>query len=233
MTQYETTGSGGAGERWNVNLPAVIGVVFVFLVGVIVWVIVSGGGDDPATSPDPAASVPVTTSPATNDPGASVPLTTTPTPVPETSTTAVPTSVPETTTSSTTTSSTTTVPVPTAPGAGDDAVPGDLAIEGHPMQRPGCDDSYITILASAVGDQATPTGIASVLDAYPGSEYLRTDQTCSSLRADVDGEPIYVVYFGPFAFASDACTARAEGSDGAYAKQLSNDVPPDQVVNCG
>ena len=32
----------GSSDRWKVNMPAVIGVVFVFLVGVIVWVIASG-----------------------------------------------------------------------------------------------------------------------------------------------------------------------------------------------
>ena len=234
VTQYETTGSGGAGERWNVNLPAVIGVVFVFLVGVIVWVIVSGGGDEPG------ATTETTTTVVTG--GDDTAPTTTTTPPPETTlpeTTLPETTLPETTLPATTTTApvttapVTTVPVTTAPGAGQDAVPGDLAIEGRPMLRPGCDGSYITILASAVGDQATPDGIESVLDAYPNSKYLRTDQTCSSLRPDVDGAPIYVVYFGPFAVESDACAARAQGPEGAYAKQLSNDVPPDQGVSCG
>jgi hypothetical protein len=232
VTQYETTGSGGTGERWNVNLPAVIGVVFVFLVGVIVWVIVSGGDDD---EPGAASSSTSTSSVVTD--GA---VTTTPAMPESTTTTAgtATTTVPETTTSTSTTSSTTTVPpttvpVTTAPGADGDAVPGDLAIPGRPMRRPTCDGSFITIIASAVGDQATADGIAAVLDAHPSSEYLRTDQTCSSLRPDVEGEPIYVVYFGPFAFDSDACAARADGPDGAYAKELSNDVAPDQVVDCG
>lgn len=219
------------------NLPAVIGVVFVFLVGVIVWVIVSGGGDDDA----PAATTGSTTTTTATGPdeGGTTPMTTTPAPMPDvTSSTVVETTVPETTTTSTTTTSTTTapattVPVTTAPGAEPDAIPGDLAIPGRPMQRPACDGSFITILASAVGDQATASGIAAVLDAYPNSEYLRTDQTCTSLRQDVDGEPIYVVYFGPFAFDVDACTARADGPDGAYAKHLSNEVAPDQVVDCG
>jgi hypothetical protein len=235
VTQYETTGSGGSGERWNVNLPAVIGVVFVFLVGVIVWVIVSGGDDDePGAAPDETTTtvvtvpdegtVAVTTTPAMPDVTSTVPETTTT--VPETSTT-----VPET--STTVPEPTTTAPVTTAPGAEPNAVPGDLAIPGRPMQRPGCDGSFITILASAVGAQATADGIAAILDEFPGSEYLRTDQTCSSLRPDVDGEPIYVVYFGPFVFDTDACAARADGPEEAYAKELSNDVPPDQVVNCG
>jgi serine/threonine-protein kinase len=100
------------------------------------------------------------------------------------------------------------------------------------MQRPGCDDSFITVIASAIGDQATPGGIANVLDAYPGSSYLRTDQTCPSLNQSVDGAPIYVVYFGPFAFASDACAARADGTEGAYARRLSDDVGPNHGVSC-
>ena len=100
------------------------------------------------------------------------------------------------------------------------------------MQRPGCDDSFITVIASAIGDQATAGGIANVLDAYPGSSYLRTDQTCPSLNQSIDGAPIYVVYFGPFAFASDACAARADGTEGAYARRLSNDVGPNHGVSC-
>lgn len=237
VTQYETTGSGGTGERWNVNLPAVIGVVFVFLVGVIVWVIASGGDDDDSaagsssTSSSVVTDTAVTTTPAMPESTTTTIAEPTETTVPAASTTSTTSST--TTTTTTTTVPPTTVPVTTAPGADDDAVPGDLAIPGRPMQRPTCDGSFITIIASAVGDDATADGIAAVLDAYPGSEYLRTDQTCSSLRPDVDGAPIYVVYFGPFAFDTDACAARAEGPDGAYAKELSQDVGPDQVVDCG
>ena len=123
-------------------------------------------------------------------------------------------------------------PATTAPGAEAGAVVGDLAVPGRPMQRPGCDESFITVIASAIGSQATAGGIANVLEAYPGSNYLRTDQTCPSLTPDIDGAPIYVVYFGPFAYASDACAARAEGTDGAYARRLSNDVGPEHGVSC-
>lgn len=217
MSGYGTPPPTDAGERWNVNLPAVIGVVFVFLVAVIVWVIVRAGGTD-ETADSPGATTVPTTTVTTTDPEATT-VTTTPAPMPDLSQV-----------------TTTTVPgesaVTTAPGAQDGAVPGDLAIPGRPMQRPPCNDSYITIVASAVGDQASAAGIAQVLDTYPGSEYLRTDQTCSSLRADVDGEPIYVVYLGPFAVASDACAARAEGPEGAYPRRLSNDIGPDEGVSC-
>lgn len=208
-------------------MPAVIGVVFVFLVGVVIWVLATSGGDDPDGAPPPAGGATTdteTTVPATGE--TTLTLSPTPLPVtaPPTEPTIAPTTTPETTPETT--------PVTTAPGAGDDAVPGDLAVPGRPMQRPPCDGSFITVLASAVGDQATAGGIAAVLDQYPGSNYLRTDQTCSSLNPAVDGEPIYVVFFGPFVVDTDACAARADGSEGAYARQLSNDVSPQHSVDC-
>ncbi len=208
-------------------MPAVIGVVFVFLVAVIVWVIASGGGDGTAGDPggfttttgtDPV--VPETTTEAPTETTMPDPTSTSSTPPAATSTTSADTSTTEP------------VPVTTAAGAEDGAVLGDLAIPGRPMQRPGCDGAYITVLASAVGDQATASGIANVLDTYPASSYLRTDQTCPSLTPDLDGAPIYVVYLGPFAYDTDACAARSEGPDGAYARRLSNDVGPDHSVAC-
>lgn len=231
-----------AGERWNVNMPAVIGVVFVFLIGVIVWVVATADDDGEASGAASSTLVPSSTvAPAapvatvTSDPAP----TTTPPPLPTT----VPlTDATTTTTSSTTTTvaptstapttSTTVAPATTAPGADPDAVPGDLAIDGRPMRRPSCDGGYITIVASAIGDQATPEGIEAVLDDYSGSNYLRTDQTCSSLNASVDGQPIYVVYFGPFGGDDTACDARSDGPEGSYVRQLSNDVSPDHSVTC-
>ena len=100
------------------------------------------------------------------------------------------------------------------------------------MRQPPCDGAYITVLASPIGDQATAVGVAAVLDQYEGSNYLRTDQTCPSLTPDIDGEPIYVVYLGPFAVASDACSARSSGPEGAYARVLSDELGPDHSVDC-
>jgi hypothetical protein len=48
----------------------------------------------------------------------------------------------------------------------------------------------------------------------------------------VNGEPIYVVFLGPFVVDTDACAARADGPEGAYARQLSNDVSPQHSVDC-
>lgn len=224
-----------AGERWNVNLPAVIGVVFVFLVGVVVWVIATSGGDDDGgvtggIAPSTVAGTTDSTSPTTT-PGAAA-GTTTPAPMPSTTTqTSTPPPTSPSTAPPTTEPVETTTPT-TAPGAAEGAVPGDLGVPGRPMQQPPCDGSYITVLASPIGAQANASSVAAVLDDYPGSNYLRTDQTCPSLTPDVDGEPIYVIFLGPFAFDSDACAARAEGPEGAYARRLSDELGPDHSVAC-
>ena len=143
-------------------MPAVIGVVFVFLVGVVIWVIASSGdGDDAAPASSPIASgVDTSGQPATSDGGSATttPLATTPTPLPSTSST--PATTPSTTpptapTTAPPTAPTTAAPVTAAPEAGDDAVPGDLGVPGRAMQQPACDGSFITVLASPIGDQAT------------------------------------------------------------------------------
>ena len=220
-------------------MPAVIGVVFVFLVGVVIWVIASSGdGDDAAPVDDPIVSdVATSDQPATSDgrSATTTPLATSPTPLPSTSSTpptAPSTTPPTTPTTAPPTTPTTAAPVTAAPDAGDDAVPGDLGVPGRAMQQPACDGSFITVLASPIGDQATAGGVAAVLEQYPGSNYLRTDQTCPSLNPSSNGQPIYVIFLGPFAFDSDACAARADGPDGAYARQLSDEVGPDHSVNC-
>jgi len=236
-----------AGERWNVNMPAVIVVVFVFLLGVVVWVVATPAGDDGQTG----GTVATLDQTSTSAPAASTSPTLSPTPLPATvprtdpdpTSTAAPTTAPPTTTATTT--ATTTTPAPTttavpsppapattAPGADDGAVPGDLGIPDRPMRQPPCDGGYITVLASPIGEQATPDAVSAVLDQYPGSNYLRTDQTCPSLSPSAGGDPIYVIYLGPFVVASDACAARAEGPEDAYARELSDELDPDHTVAC-
>jgi len=233
------------GDGWSLNLPVAIGVVFVFLVIVVAWVIVSGNGDDgddlaiisttvptestvgsgppvtpaapPTTSPPlMPATVPPTATPATAVPGTAAPGTAAPgtaAPVPPT-----PTAAPASTT--------------TAPAGGPATVPGDLGIDDHPMAEPVCEGEYITILASAIGDDATAAGIQQVLDEFPQSSYLRTDQACTSLAQSHEGQPIYVVFFGPFPVPEDACAARAKGTPDAYAKQLTNSGGATGAVRC-
>jgi hypothetical protein len=237
----------GPGERWNINLPAVVGVVFVFLLGVVIWVVAAsaGSGDDAAppigeslpSAPSTTASVlvPVTV-PAAGQTTSPLPETTlvSPSTLPAPPVTTAPaapvTTVPSpatTTTNPTTTTTTASSPLPTAPPEA-----GDLGVPGHTIQRPPCDDAYITILGSAIGAEATPGSMAATLDEYPGSHYLRTDLTCPSLTQSQNGQPIYVIYFGPFVVDSDACNARHDGPNGAYVRRLSDHLTPAHSVNC-
>jgi serine/threonine-protein kinase len=253
MADQWSGGQSGPGERWNVNLPAVIGVVFVFLVGVIVWVVAASASDDDGALPgESVPSVPTSTIAAI----VTVP-TTTPLPMPSTTlaaptlaptlpptappTTAAPTAPP--TTPAPTAAPTTAAPAPTTIAAPAPTTTGaptttvspsgvDLGVPGHPITQPPCDGGYITVLGSAIGSQATADSMGKVLDKYPGSHYLRTDVTCSSLTPSSNGQPIYVVYFGPYATDREACAARSQGPKDAYVRRLSNDIPPSHSVNC-
>lgn len=220
-------------DRWNLNLVAVGVVVAVVLAAVAAWAITGDGDEESGGGPDAApvatqTSLPdLTTSaaPTTVLPAESPPPTTSAQPMPEITTSTAPAAP-----------STTTVPPPAAPvtaaaAAGPGAVPGDLGVEGHPMQRPPCEGAYITIVASGLGGDVSAAGIEGLLEQYPGAAYLRTDQTCPSLSQSSQGQPIYVVYYGPFAFDSDACQARASGPPDAYAKRLTTD-PSGGNVTC-
>ncbi len=100
------------------------------------------------------------------------------------------------------------------------------------MQRPPCDGTYITVVGNAIDPAQYASVIADLLVRYPGSEYLRTDQTCPSLRPEVDGNAIYTVYYGPFADAPTACSNRSLGPSDAYVRRLSLVDPPTHVVDC-
>jgi len=238
-------------DGWNLNLPLAIGVVFVFLVGVIAWVIVSSNRADDGTAPPPTPPTVGSTVPSgppidANTTTTAVTSTTTPPLMPTTTvpggTATVPPTAPADPTATTVASAEPTpTPVPTAapapttttePRAPGDTVPGDLGVEGVDMAEPVCGGEYITIIASAIGDQASAVGIGRILDEYPGSSYLRTDQACSSLSQSSQGQPIYVVFFGPYPMASDACAARADGPSDAYAKQLLDSGGVTGAVDC-
>ncbi len=110
-------------------------------------------------------------------------------------------------------------------------VPGDLGL-AVPMTRPPCDDTYITLLASSLDPATDATAVGDALARYPGSAYLKTIETCPSLRPSVDGAEIYVVYLGPYLTESEACAARASGPSDAYVRILSLTVPDTHRIDC-
>lgn len=122
-------------------------------------------------------------------------------------------------------------PVTTVAPTLPEVVPGDLGL-AQPMLRPPCDDTYITVLASALDPATDATVVADALARYPGSEYLKTIETCPSLRPAVDGAEIYVVYFGPFLTEAEACAGRSAGPSDAYVRMLSLTVPDTHRILC-
>ena len=140
-------------------------------------------------------------------------------------------SAPPTTPATTAAPMATSTPVTTAPPSPPN-VPGDLGIAGHLMIKPPCDGGYITVVGNAIDPTSYVQTISDLLARYLNSMYLRTDQTCPSLRADVDGNAIYTVYFGPYADSQTACAQRVLGPEDAYVRRLSLTDPPTHVIDC-
>lgn len=212
-------------SRSTVNVPAAVGVAVVFLAAVVVWVVASNMGGDSISGPDtttvvstsdPAAT---TSSPATVADPTTVPPSTSPVPLPDT--------LPRQSTTTTVAVTTTTTTSPPQPPENP-----DLGIPGYPMQFPTCDGAFVTVLASRIGTDGAAASIKQVLDAYPDANYLRTDTSCASFTQSINGQPVFVVYFGPFIAATDACQARAQGTPDAYVKKLAQD-PNAGGANCG
>ncbi len=110
------------------------------------------------------------------------------------------------------------------------AAAGDLGLPTA-MQQPPCDDAHITIVASAIDPASYAATVSAALASFPGSNYL-ISTNCPSLRQDLDGNEIYVIYFGPFPQVQDACDARASGGPDSYVRTLSQTLPATHTVSC-
>lgn len=111
-------------------------------------------------------------------------------------------------------------------------VPGDLGLS-VPMTRPECDGSYAVFIGASVDPSRNTADMERFLSANPGAKYLRTDQSCQSLRQRTpSGQVIYAAFLGPYATQTEACTALANAPSGAYIKPLDNTSNPDTIPNC-
>lgn len=111
-----------------------------------------------------------------------------------------------------------TYPTPTtteAPSRGS----GDLGLS-TPITRPDCDGSYAAFVYNATSPGQYASEIATALANNPGASYLRTDQSCSSLRQSLNGNPIYAVYY-PGTLAT-VCATKARIGGETYARRLDN-----------
>lgn len=109
---------------------------------------------------------------------------------------------------------------------------GDLSL-WVPMSRPRCDGLGIVVLASLVTPGRYTEDVRRALSQYPGSSYLRTDQSCPSLRqATEQGNPIYAVYRTAGYRLNEVCTAVREAGGTAYGKWLDTTTPPSYIIPC-
>lgn len=102
-----------------------------------------------------------------------------------------------------------------------------------PITTPTCDGLGIVVVYSATkpGNYANEVGRA--LAAHPGAKYLRTDQSCPSLRQRSDeGNPIYAVYKSAGYAQTDVCAAVHRENDDAYGKWLNMTTDPNLIIAC-
>ncbi|MCH9737089.1 MAG: serine/threonine protein kinase [Actinomycetia bacterium] len=117
-------------------------------------------------------------------------------------------------------------PIPTAkPNA-------DLGLS-IPISRPACNGQGIVVLGNVTTPGQYAQGVQRLLSAHPGASYLRTDQSCPSLRqANEAGNLIYAVFKPAGQTRGQVCAAvRAAGGD-AYGKWLDTSTDPAYIIPC-
>ena len=124
-------------------------------------------------------------------------------------------------------------PPPTAtPPPKPTPVPGDLGLR-TPMSDPPCDGRTIVVLGNITTPGMYPSGVQALLDANPGAYYLRTDQSCPSLRqASDERNPIYAVFRFAGRSEPEACAAVNSAGAGAYGKWLDYRHDPAYIIPC-
>jgi serine/threonine protein kinase, bacterial len=118
------------------------------------------------------------------------------------------------------------------PARGQSRPPGDLGL-AQPISSPTCNGQGIVILGSVTTPGLYPAGVQQLLDAHPGAFYLRTDQTCPSLRPKTaEGNPIYAVFEPGGTTQSQVCARVHAAGAGAYGKWLDTTTDPGYVIPC-
>lgn len=109
---------------------------------------------------------------------------------------------------------------------------GDLGL-GTPMSKPLCNGQGIVVLGNVTTPGQYESGIQRLLNLHPGASYLRTDQSCPSLRqADDEGDPIYTVYRPAGDTQYEVCAAVYAAGGDAYGKVMDHITDPAWQVPC-
>lgn len=109
---------------------------------------------------------------------------------------------------------------------------GDLGL-ATPISNPACNGQGIVVLGSVTTPGLYAVGVQRLLDAHPGAFYLRTDQSCPSLRQRTDeGNPIYAVYIPAGTTGSAVCAKVRAAGGNAYGKWLNYTTDPEYIIPC-
>ena len=109
---------------------------------------------------------------------------------------------------------------------------GDLGLS-TPISSPSCNGQGIVILGSVTTPGLYAAGVQRLLGAHPGTFYLRTDQSCPSLRQETAaGNPIYAVFALGGKTHDQVCAAVQSAGGDAYGKWLDNKTDPDHMIRC-
>ena len=111
-------------------------------------------------------------------------------------------------------------------------VNGDLGLDTE-ISVPACDGTGVVILYSATAPGSYEQEIATQLLRNPGASYLRTDNSCPSLRQEsADGNPIYAVYRVAGRSEGEVCAAVNASPAGSYGKWLDRTTDPAYIIPC-
>jgi serine/threonine-protein kinase len=101
------------------------------------------------------------------------------------------------------------------------------------MSTPACNGQGIVVLGNITTPGQYPSGIQQLLNQFPGASYLRTDQSCPSLRhASDEGNPIYAVYRPAGTTQAQICAAVRSAGGKAYGKWLDTTTDPAYIIPC-
>lgn len=102
-----------------------------------------------------------------------------------------------------------------------------------PLSHPPCDGQAVVILGSVITPGRYAEGVQRLLDLHPGASYLRTDESCTSLRqATEEGNPIYAVYAPGGRTQDEVCNAVRIAGEGAYGKWMDMTTDPGFIIPC-
>ena len=109
---------------------------------------------------------------------------------------------------------------------------GDLGL-GTPMSSPSCNGQGIVVLGNVTTPGQYETGVQRLLNMFPGSSYLRTDQSCPSLRqASDEGNPIYTVFRPAGTTQNQVFAAVCSAGGDSYGKWLDTTTDPSDMITC-